>query len=71
MAVSLTPRGETLEIGGPQPVFSIRPDRLSVGRSRYDVTSDNRFLFQEAATAVSITVILNWSDQFARNGAAR
>jgi Tol biopolymer transport system component len=66
MAVPVTPKGSTLEVGTPTPLFTTRILTGGIGtinRPQYAVSRDGRFLINETVedSAVSpITLILNW-----------
>jgi hypothetical protein len=70
MAVAVTERGSALELGAPKPLFRARLTQLSVAQPRYDVSKDGRFLVRQAATDLSITVIVNWFELVKRGVAA-
>ncbi|HEX6315219.1 MAG TPA: protein kinase, partial [Gemmatimonadaceae bacterium] len=88
MAASVDTSGKTPEIGVPEKLFDVRLAPLHVpGGTPYDVSSDGRFLINEANidalapddTGVSespsgrgsITVVLNWSEELTRLVPAR
>jgi hypothetical protein len=66
MAVPVTPKDSTLEVGTPTPLFTTRILTGGIGtinRPQYAVSRDGRFLINETVedSAVSpITLILNW-----------
>src|SRR5262249_47470074 len=66
MAVSITQKGSTLELGTPSPLFTTRILTGATGtinRPQYAVSRDGRFLINETvedSAASPITLILNW-----------
>ncbi|MGH9651389.1 MAG: TolB family protein, partial [Terriglobales bacterium] len=64
MAVSSSEKGAGLEVGPPQPLFTVRPKRWRWGRG-YDVTADgkrfvvNTLLSQESGSP--LTLVVNWN----------
>ena len=69
MAVPVSSRGATLDIGLPKPLFRPRFGETPLAtRARYSVATDGRFLIKEGASELSVTVILNWFEQVKRGG---
>ena len=81
MAASVDTSGDTPEIGVPEKLFDLRLAPFHVpGGTPYDVSSDGRFLINEAIDVSpdeaaasdslsgrpSITVVLNWSEELKR-----
>lgn len=64
MAASVTPLDSGLDFGKPVPLF--RPGLFQSFNARYRHTTDGRFLVNVPASQPSITVVVNWIEEFKR-----
>jgi Tol biopolymer transport system component len=71
MAVSVTARGPTLDVGAPQPLFrppiGLTPLAL---RGHYSIARGDRFLIRLGMADLTIAVIVNWFEHLKRGAAA-